>query len=109
METRGNTAKTTALKMGLAGANFAQIAAGGKLPDGFHLLRFAECFEVTPEEILGVKMRVKLDSNPPPDAETAQRWRCKPTVAAQRRRRCPPTHSENMAQGSDVGGAAFVF
>jgi len=77
METRGNTAKTTALKMGLAGTNFAQIAAGGKLPDGFHLLRFAECFEVTPEEILGVKMRVKLDSNPPP-------WRRnRPTMAVQ--------------------------
>ena len=66
METRGNTAKTTALKMGLAGAKFAQIAAGGKLPDRFHLLRIAECFEVTPEEILGVKMRVKLDSSPNP-------------------------------------------
>ena len=65
METRGNTAKTTALKMRFAGANFAQIAAGVKLPDGFHLLRIAECFEITPEEILGVKMRVKLDSNPP--------------------------------------------
>jgi hypothetical protein len=99
METRGNTAKTTALKMGLAGANFAQIAAGGKLPDGFHLLRFAECFEVTPEETLGVKMRVKLDSNPPPDAGTAQRWRCKPTVAAQRRRGCPPDSLRECGPG----------
>jgi hypothetical protein len=77
METRGNTAKTTALKMRFAGANFAQIAAGVKLPDGFHLLRIAECFEITPEEILGVKMRVKLDSNPPP-------WRRnRPTMAVQ--------------------------
>jgi hypothetical protein len=110
METRGDIAKTTALKMGLAGANFAQIAAGGKLPDGFHLLRIAECFEVTPEEIPGLKMRVKLDSNPNPlppetpnDGGTSQQSPRKDDGDAR------PTHSENVAQGSDVGGAAFVF